>query len=430
MLTQEEFMDILAMRRQGLSISEIAKETGYHAATISKWVRAGGPPPARAATTPAAIDTRWSARIDELVRTSPLLLATSVFEIIATEGYSGSYPSVVRELRARRGARFQGRQVVSTRIETPPGEEAQFDFSDATAWGDDWGIPGLQCFSAILCWSRWRLWWFTTSVDREHTFEGLILFFEAIGGVPKVVRTDRMGALGSSQGRRFKLHPPAAEFARFHGTEIRACQAADAKRKGKVERPFRTLKETFLEEQRLDPPGSIDELNARVLPWLAARVHNRANRTTGVAPDMRLGKERQLLAALPRRRFDTAYIEVRRVHVAVPQIEWRGLRWSVPPACVGQRVEVRHQVDSNQLEIRWAGQLVRRHQLPEPGVTEVWDGDDWAAAQAAAMGQRPRLAVVGDLEPQPQRQGRIELAGDYDVEAIDLSRYNLDGAHR
>ena len=28
MLTQEEFMDILAMRRQGLSISEIAKETG------------------------------------------------------------------------------------------------------------------------------------------------------------------------------------------------------------------------------------------------------------------------------------------------------------------------------------------------------------------------------------------------------------------
>jgi transposase len=428
MLTQEEFMDILAMRRQGLSIGEIARETGYHAATISKWLTTGGPRQARAATTPAAVDARWSARIDELLRAAPLLLATSVYEIITTEGYTGSYPSVVRELRARRGPRFQGRQVVSTRIETPPGEEAQFDFSDATAWGDGWGIDNLQCFSAILCWSRWRLWWFTTSVDREHTFEGLILFFEAIGGVPKVVRTDRMGALGSSQGRRFKLHPPAQEFARFHGTEIRACQAADAKRKGKVERPFRTLKETFLEEQRLNPPASVDELNARVLPWLAARVHNRANRTTGVAPDVRMGKEHQLLGALPRRRFDTAYIDVRRVHVAVPQIEWRGARWSVPPACVGQRVEVRHQVDSNVVEIRWAGQLVRRHQLPQPGVTEVWDGDDWAAAQAAALGQRPRLAVVGDIEVPPQRQGRIELAGDYDVEAIDLSRYSLDGA--
>ena len=35
----------------------------------------------------------------------------------------------------------------------------------------------------ILCWSRWRLWWFTTSVDREHTFEGIVRFFEAAGGV-------------------------------------------------------------------------------------------------------------------------------------------------------------------------------------------------------------------------------------------------------
>lgn len=426
MLTQEEFMDVLAMRRQGLSVAEIVAETEYHPATISKWLKAGGPPPARAATAPAAIDARWSARIDELLRVAPLLLATSVFEILRTEGYTGSYPSVVRELRSRRGPRFKGRAVVSTRIETPPGEEAQFDFSDAGGWGDDWGIPGLVCFSAILSWSRWRWWWFTTSEDREHTFEGLVRFFEAAGGVPKVLRTDRMGALGSSQGRRFKLHPPAAEFARSHGAEIRACRAGDAKRKGKVERPFRTLKETFLEEQRLAPPGSVAELNARVGPWLAERVHARPNRTTGARPDERLVKERELLGALPRRRFDTAYVEVRRAHVAVPQIEWRGVRWSVPPSCAGQRVEVRHEVDAESLEIRWAGQFVRRHRLPEPGVREVWDGDDWAAAQAAALGERgPRLSVVGD-GPAPQRLPRLDLGGDYDVEAVDLSRYDLD----
>jgi transposase len=426
MLTQEEFMDVLAMRRQGLSMAEIAEATGYHPATISRWVKAGGPPAARAGTTPAAIDARWSKRIDQLLVAAPQLLATSVFEICRTEGYTGSYPSVVRALRERRGPRFKGRPVASVRIETPPGEEAQFDFSDATAWGDDWGVAGLQCFSAILSWSRWRLWWFTTSVDREHTFEGLVRFFEAAGGVPKVVRTDRMGALGTSQGQRFKLYPPAAEFARFHGCEIRACKAADAKRKGKVERPFRTLKEAFLEEQRLHPPATVVELNSRVGPWLAARVHSRANRTTGVAPDDRLDKERNLLGGLPRRRFDTAYVEVRRVHVAVPQIEWRGVRLSVPPACIGQRVEVRHDVDADQIEIRWAGELVRRHRLPAVGVTEVWDGQDWADAQAAALGERPRRAVVAASVPEPERQYRIELAGDYDVDTIDLSRYDLD----
>ena len=58
-----------------------------------------------------------------------------------------------------------------------------------------------------------------------HTFEGIVRFFDAAGGVPRIARTDRMGALGQSQGRRFVLGPEALEFARHHGVEIKACQA-------------------------------------------------------------------------------------------------------------------------------------------------------------------------------------------------------------
>lgn len=36
MMTQEEFMDVLAMRRQGMSFKEIGEVLGYHPATISK----------------------------------------------------------------------------------------------------------------------------------------------------------------------------------------------------------------------------------------------------------------------------------------------------------------------------------------------------------------------------------------------------------
>ena len=39
MMTQEEYMDVMAMKRQGLTINEIAEETGYHPATISKWLK-------------------------------------------------------------------------------------------------------------------------------------------------------------------------------------------------------------------------------------------------------------------------------------------------------------------------------------------------------------------------------------------------------
>ena len=158
------------------------------------------------------------------------------------------------------------------------------------------------------------------------------------------MRTDRMGALGRSQGKRFQLHPPALEFARHHGIEITTCQAGDAKRKGKIERPFRPLKEAFLEElDVLGPPADLDELNVRAQQWLARRVWPVAHRTTGEPPIARLAIEQPFLKPLPRARFDTAYVEPRRVHVALPLIEWRGVRYSVPPACLGQRVEVRQE---------------------------------------------------------------------------------------
>lgn len=375
MMTQEEFMDVLAMKRQGMSLKEIGDELGYHPATIAKWVKAGGPPAARSVT------------------------------------------------EAERAA-----DAASVPIETGPGEEAQFDWSDCSGWADEVGLaPTLWCFGMILCWSRWRLWWFSTSVDREHTFEGVVRFFEAAGGVPKLARTDRMGALGLSQGRRFVLHAPTLEFARHHGTEIKACQAGDAKRKGKVERPFRDLKESFLQELVVTGvPDSIDELNDRAQRWVTARVHDRPHRSTGVAPATRMEAERWFLSGLPARRFDTDYVETRRVHRALPFVAWEGVRYSVPPACLGQTVEARVAVDGSELTVRWAGKLVARHRLATAGVSEVWDPGHRLSAETAALAsnRRRHLHVIEAPPGLVVPASRIELgAGDFDVAVPDLRLY-------
>jgi transposase len=431
MLSQEEFMDVQALKRQGFTIAEIATELGYHPATISAWLAAGGPPVRRRAQAPPLVDEGWATRIAELLRRSPRLLATSVYEIIAAEGFCGSYPTVARHLHAVRGPRFRGKPVASVPIETAPGEECQFDFSDCSSFTVAWGLGEVVCFSAILCWSRWRLWWFTTSEDRQHTFEGLVRFFEAAGGVPRIARTDRMGALGTSQGRRFKLHSPTVAFAAAHGVGIRACQPADAARKGKVERPYRDAKERFLcELAALSPPQTLGELNRRAETWLEERVHGRVHRGSGALPAERLAVERALLSPLPRRRFDTAYVEPRRVHVAVPMIEWRGVRYSVPPTCLGQRVEVRCEVDADRIEIRWAGELVATHRLATGEIREVWDGEHFAAAQAAALGRHRRHLTLLRPEAEIVAQPRLELPeGDYDVAPLDLGRYDLERPH-
>lgn len=204
MMNQENYVNVNDLHKQGWTIGEIAEETGWHRSTVSKYLKAG--PPTARSTGASVMTEQWRSRISSMLDTYPRLLAVSVHNKLRAEGFEGSYPTVVRAVRDIRGPRFRTADAVSVPIYTAPGDEAQFDFCDVSSWASrfGWNVP-LVVFGMILSWSRWRVWWFTTSQDRHHTFEGMARFFDAAGGVPAACRTDRMGALGRSQGRRFEL---------------------------------------------------------------------------------------------------------------------------------------------------------------------------------------------------------------------------------
>jgi transposase len=436
MIHQETYVRIHDLHRQGWTCKEIAAETGLHPSTVSKHLKADGPPTKRQVPDSGLVmNARWKRRTAELITAYPRLLGISVFNKIRAEGFPGAYPTVTRELRTIRGPRFQAAEAASMPIHTDPGEEAQFDFCDLSDWARRWGwSSSLWCFGMILCWSRWRMWWFTTSEDREHTFEGIARFFDAAGGIPAANRTDRMGALGRSQGRRFVLHPPTIGFAAHHATTITSCKARDAKRKGKVERPFRQLQETFLPEVELDGiPHDLAELNRRAEQWLEARVHRVKSRTTGELPADRLILEREFLSPLPRVRFDTDYVDTRRVHNIVPFISVDGGRYGVPANVLGQLVEIRRGVDSVEFTVRHAGRVVVTHVLdPDPGPDIIWLPEHRAAVEAIALAGRPthdgrHLHLVAP--PTTHTWEQLELGdGDFDVEAPDLAeRYGIGG---
>ncbi len=422
MMTQENYVKIKDLYAQGWTVVEIARETGFHPATVSKYLKQG-PPPERRAGEASVMTDRWLERIEAIVEKWPRMQAVSIHHRLVADGFEGSYPTVVRAVRDIRGPRFRAAEAVSVPIHTDPGEEAQFDFCDLSSWARrvGWNIA-LVCFGMILSWSRWRMWWFTTSEDRQHTFEGLARFFDQIGGVPSTCRTDRMGALGRSQGRRFELHRPTVGFAAHHGITIASCQAGDAKRKGKVERPFRSLQETFLPEVEADGVlFDLGELNRRAVVWLADRVHGVDSRTTGELPIDRLAVERDFLGALPRQRFDTDYVETRRVHNILPFVSIDANRYSVPPQALGHKVEIRRRVDGDVVEIRLAGKVIATHHLNAGRRVDVWDPEHRAAAEALALGwntDRPDLRLVSNDKPSSVE--RLDLGGDYDVADIDL----------
>lgn len=430
MMTQETYVNINDLHKQGWTINEIAEATGWHRTTVSNYLK-NGPPPATRPTEATVMTEHWQARIKSMLESWPRMQSVSIHNKLAATGFDGSYPTVVRAVRDIRGPRFRAADSVSVPIHTDPGEEAQFDFCDLSSWAARFGWKiNLVCFGMILSWSRYRMWWFTTSEDRHHTFEGIARFFDQIGGVPTVCRTDRMGALGRSQGRRFELHAPTVGFAAHHGVKIASCQAGDAKRKGKVERPFRSLQETFLPEVEYDGiPVDLDDLNRRAAVWLDERVHAVESRTTGEPPVDRLAIERDFLGALPRVRFDSDYVEVRRVHNVLPFVSIDANRYSVPPEALGHKVEIRRKVNGVNVEIRLAGRLIATHRLVGGRRVDVWNPEHRAAAETLALGwsgDRPDLRLIAnDHDDQPVAE-RFDLGGDYDVAPPDLDdRYAI-----
>jgi hypothetical protein len=278
----------------------------------------------------------------------------------------------------------------------------------------------------VLCWSRIKFWFFAPSIDQHHTLEGLVRFFESIGGVPALGRTDRMGQLGQTKSKGFVFHPLALAFARHHDLALKACDAGDAQRKGKVERPFRDLKRGFLSEVDLDPPEDIGELNRRAARWLERYFHAVPHGTTGVPPAVRFETERHVLGSLPAVRFDTAVRDTRRVG-RIPLVEWDTVFYSAPPALAGKVIEVRQPIGYAVIELRFLGQMVALHHLAPAGSEPQWLPEHKDAAETIVLGRR-RLGIIEPVVVETALTLDLEF-GDYDVAVPDLAAMSVIGPH-
>ena len=218
------------------------------------------------------MNARWRARIDELIGRYPRLLGVSVHNKLRAEGFDGRLPDG-DPCAARRSAVLGSGRRRRCRCRSTPTRARKPSSTSATCrtgrarWG--WATP-LWCFGMILCWSRWRMWWFTTSEDRQHTFEGLVRFFEAVGGVPAACRTDRMGALGRRRADGSSCTRRRSAFAAHHGDEDHVVSGA-ATRSARARSSGRSVsckrRSCPRSSSTASPPTSA-ELNRRAAAWL------------------------------------------------------------------------------------------------------------------------------------------------------------------
>jgi hypothetical protein len=185
--------------------------------------------------------------------------------------------------------------------------------------------------------------------------------FEALGGAPEQILYDRMktAVLGEVDDRGIAYNPKLLDLAAHYGFLPKACKAYRAKTKGKVERPFRYVREDFFLARSF---RSLDDLNAQFGQWLDQVANARRHATTGRVVAEHFAEERPHLRPLPAGPLNTVLSLERRI-TRDGMVSVGGNLYSVPDGTRRRTVEVL--LTAAEVQVLEDGRLVASHPVLE-----------------------------------------------------------------
>jgi transposase len=355
-----EVVMILDLHRQGLTVSAIARELGLDRKTVRKCIARGLEPPVYGPRKPRKrlIDP-FVPYLRERAVAYPGLTGRRLWREIRERGYDGGYTAVTDVLRHIRPAALPAFEV---RFETPPGVQAQVDFAQfQLQFTDEPTITRIVwLFSFVLGFSRLTWARFVLHQDMQTVLRCHMAAFEAIGGVPNEILYDRMKtAVIGEAGGSVVYNRALVDFARHYGFQPKACRPYRAKTKGKVERPYRYIREDFFLARSF---RNLDDLNAQLRHWLDTVANPRVHATTQRVVNEAFAEEKPRLKPLPLLSFRSLLKLERRVsHEGMVSVG--GNLYSVPDATRKRIVEV-HTL-ANEVQIFEAGSLIATHPVLE-----------------------------------------------------------------
>ena len=355
-----EVVMILDLRRQGLTVSAIARELGVDRKTVRKCIARGLEPPVYGPRQPRQrlIDP-FVAYLRERVTAYPGLTGRRLLRECRERGYGGGYTAITDVLRELRRARLPAFEV---RFETPPGDQAQVDFAQfQLQFTDEPSITRIVwLFSFVLGFSRLIWARFVHHQDMQTVLRCHMAAFDAIGGIPHEILYDRMKtAVIGEAGGSIVYNRALIDFARHYGFQPKACRPYRAKTKGKVERPYRYIREDFFLARSF---RNLEDLNAQLRHWLDTIANPRVHATTQRVVNEAFAEEKRHLKLLPLVPFRSLLKLERRVsHEGMVSVG--GNLYSVPDATRKRVVEVHTLAD--EVRIFEDGALIAAHPVLE-----------------------------------------------------------------
>ncbi|MCA1698217.1 MAG: IS21 family transposase [Actinobacteria bacterium] len=373
-------MEIHALAARGWSVSAISRHTGRDRKTVRAYLAA---PSAARAPAPSCLEP-YRAYIAARFEDDRHLEATVLHRELVDAGFGRAYTTLVGELRRlelrpvcltcahRRG------DAVTTEIAHPAGEEIQWDWLELAAEDVPWGEPAYVLVGALSHSGRFR-GVFCEQMTFGHLAAVTHEILVALGGTPRVWRTDRMATIVTPQTGR--ITADAAALAKHYGVQIAVCPARRAQRKGVVEKAIQYLTRSWWRTAAVMTLGDAQ----RGLDAWSARVADQRKRPAGSVSEIAAC---EVLQALPAAAYP-AQIAVQRKVSRAALTAFEGNQYSVPPAHAGRTVTVTWRISEPLLQIVSAhGEIVAEHRRVQTGA-----GQTVRSAEHAAMLKTAVLAA-------------------------------------
>jgi transposase len=361
MVGLREIVMIHDLKKQGLSLSAIARKVGCDRKTVKKHLDRGLEAPLYGPRQPRlTLLDPYKAYLRERVTSFPGLSGCRLHREVQELGFEGSYSTLkiyLRKIRPPMKAPFE------RRFETPPGKQAQVDFAEfSVAFTDEPGVMRkVWLFSMVLGHSRWLWGRFCSSQNLQSVMRCHIAAFGAMGGSPEHVLYDRMktAVIGEDEAGNITYNTSLVALLNHYDTVPRACRPYRAKTKGKVERPFRYIRQDFFLGRTF---RNMDDLNAQFDAWRTEIANPRVHATTLRVINEAFATERPSLNPHPAMPYNAVLTVERRVsHEGMVSVA--GNYYSVPDTTRKRVVEVQNHTD--EVQIFEEGNLVARHPVLE-----------------------------------------------------------------
>ncbi len=407
MLTQEEDVEIHALRKRGWSLSAIARHTGRDRKMVRAYLAGDRQVRVRSRVEEDPFD-RVEPYVAQRLADDHGVWATTLFDEVSALGYDRSYPTFTRKLRERRlrphceaCSGVKGRATVV--IDHPPGEEIQWDWDELGTCPWD---PATEVFMLVgsLSHSSQSRAWLAYATDQPHLVEGVDEVLRRFGGTARVWRVDRMATVINPQTG--KLQASFAPVAKHYGVTVVPCPPRRGNRKGVVEKQIHFLTQRWWRTARV---SSLAEAQAS-LDRFCVTISDARRRGDSTVGDV--AKDEPLLG-LPTTPYPATW-ETTRIVAANALVAVDGNRYSVPPAMVGTEVTVRRRLGDDELVIISAARrVVATHRIAPRGQGRVIRLPEHTAALenvvlAAFTTDRPHKSKVN----RPPSDAALRIAGE------------------